>query len=133
MTNKIRLAAIARDAAARMESIDSMVLSYKTYEKKDFPKLMEDIPAGKLANFLASIAVSGGKANLVLNEIELIDSGVVLLCWQSPVGSTEKFLMGMRTVAYFEPLKAAVLNLTVIFEDHRGQRNLDPINKVIFF
>ena len=108
-----------------------MILSYKTYEKNDFHKLIDDIPAGKLANFLASTAVSGGKANLKLNDIVLIDSGVILLCWQSPVGSNEKFFMGMRTVAYFEPLKAAVLNLTVIFEDHRGQKNLDPLNKVI--
>jgi hypothetical protein len=30
----------------------------------------------------------------------------------------------MRVVAYFEPLQTAVLNLTVIFEDHRGQKNL---------
>ena len=36
----------------------------------------------------------------------------------------------MRTVGYVAPLRAAVLNLTVIFEDHRVQRNLDPINKV---
>ena len=36
----------------------------------------------------------------------------------------------MRVVAYFESLQTAVLNLTVIFEDHRKQKNLDPINKV---
>ena len=36
----------------------------------------------------------------------------------------------MRMVAYFAPLQTAVLNLTVIMEDHRGQKNLDPINKV---
>ena len=110
-----------------------MVLSYKTYEKKDFGRLYDDIPAGKLAHFLASAAVSGEKKDVTLMDIILIDSGVVLLCWQSPVGSEEKYLMGMRTVAYFKPLKAAVLNLTVIFEDQRGQKNLDPLNKVIIF
>ena len=36
----------------------------------------------------------------------------------------------MRMVAYFAPLQTAVLNLTVIMEDHCGQKNLDPINKV---
>ena len=68
--------------------------------------------------------------NFSMDDLILIDSSCVLVCWQSPPGSTEKHLMGMRTVGYFAPLKAAVLNLTVFFDDHGGQKNLDPINKV---
>ena len=39
----------------------------------------------------------------------------------------------MRSVGYFKPFNAAVLNLTVIFDKHRGQKNLDAFNKVTIY
>ena len=55
-----------------------------------------------------------------MENLILIDSASFLLCWFSKSGTIEKELIGMRIVGFFEPPKAAVLNLTVIFKDHRG-------------
>ena len=110
--------------------MNAMNITYKTFERKDFPKLLKVLPKENLKQFLMSKAVSGGNNNFSLDDLILIDNSCVLLCWQSSPGLTDKHLMGMRTVGYFAPFKAAVLNLTVIFDDHIGQKNLDPINKV---
>ena len=67
---------------------------------------------------------------LNLQDLVLIDDARLLCCWLSAAGSAEKELIGMRTVGYFAPFKAAVINLTVILSDHRTNKNLDPMNKV---
>ena len=110
--------------------MSSHSISYTTYQKSDFVKMANEIPPEKLTQFLQNKAVSGLREDFTLEDLILIDSAVFLLCWLSKSGSTEKELIGMRIVGFFEPLKAAVLNLTVIFQNHRGQRNLDPMNKV---
>ena len=48
----------------------------------------------------------------------------------SSAGSTEQTLIGCRQVSYFKPLRIAVLNTTVIFEDYEHQKNLDPLQKL---
>ena len=48
----------------------------------------------------------------------------------SPAGTTDSTIIGARIVSYYEPFEAAVLNLTVINEDNRGAKNLDPLNKM---
>ena len=63
----------------------------------------------------------------------MIDGSVLFLCWLSKSGRREKELIGMRSVGYFKPFNAAVLNLTVIFDKHRGQKNLDAFNKVTIY
>ena len=93
---------------------------------------MTAIPLPKLIDFLMSKAVSGGNSNFRMDQLLLIDSTCLFLCCLSKAGSTEKELIGMRIVGYLPQLKAAVLNLTVVFEDHREQRNLDPINKLTY-
>ena len=79
--------------------------------------LRADVPPEKLAEFLCSKAVSGGDTTFRLEDLTLIDDGRILCCWQSPPGTQEKLLTGMRMVSYFAPLQTAVLNLTVIMED----------------
>ncbi len=121
-----------KEEAARRKDVS--VAAHQTWQEnygaKELARLKEDVPADKLAEFLINDAVSGGDENFALEDLTLIDDGRILCCWQSPPGTEAKYLTGMRVVAYFEPLRTAVLNLTVIFEDHRGQKNLDPINKV---
>ena len=95
--------------------------------------MLKVIPFESLLEFLNNTAVSGSKKNFRLNELVMIDGSVLFLCWLSKGGKKEKELIGMRTVGYFQPFKAAVLNLTVIFEKHRGQKNLDSFNKVTFY
>ena len=92
--------------------------------------MLKVIPSDLLREFLDSTAVSGSNKNFKLKNLVMIDGSVLFLCWLSKCGKQEKELIGMRTVGYFEPFKAAVLNLTVIFKNHRGQKNLDSFNKV---
>ena len=110
--------------------MSSHSISYTTYQKSDFVKMANEIPPEKLTQFLQNKAVSGLREDFTLEDLILIDSAVFLLCWLSKSGSKVKELIGMRIVGFSEPLKAALLNLTVIFQDHHGQRNLDPMNKV---
>ena len=91
---------------------------------------MKVIPSDLLREFLDSTAVSGSNKNVKLKNLVMIDGSILFLCWLSKCGKQKKELIGMRTVEYFEPVKAAVLNLTVIFKNHRGQKNLDSFNKV---
>ena len=95
--------------------------------------MLKVIPSDLLREFLDSTAVSGSNKNFLLKDLVMIDGSVLFLCWLSKGGKQEKELIGMRTVGYFEPFRAAVLNLTVIFENHRGQKNLDSFNKVTFY
>ena len=86
--------------------------------------------------FLENTVVSGSgasKKNFRLNQLVMIDGSALFLCWLSKGGNKGKELIGMRTVSYFEPFKAAVLNFTVIFQKHRDQKNLDSFNKVTFY
>ena len=95
--------------------------------------MLEVIPSESLEEWLKSTAVSGSRKNFQLNDLVMIDGSVLFLCWLSKGGRVEKELIGMRSVGYFKPFKAAVLNLTVIFEKHRGQKNLDAFNKVTIY
>ena len=54
----------------------------------------------------------------------------MLVCSMSPAGSVDSIIIGARIVSYYKPFEAAVLNLTVIKEDNRGAKNLDPLNKM---
>eukprot|EP00588_Corethron_pennatum_P030363 CAMPEP_0194340680 /NCGR_PEP_ID=MMETSP0171-20130528/87246_1 /TAXON_ID=218684 /ORGANISM="Corethron pennatum, Strain L29A3" /LENGTH=181 /DNA_ID=CAMNT_0039105735 /DNA_START=176 /DNA_END=718 /DNA_ORIENTATION=+ len=92
--------------------------------------MSKKITSDKLREFLLSKGVSDGDENFTLDKLVLIDSAKIILCFLSPPGSDKKQLIGMRTVGYFEPFRAAVVNLTVIFKCHHGQKNLDPLNKV---
>ena len=94
---------------------------------------MQDLmPEGRMEEFLNNAAVGGNGQGFKLEDLTMIDKSVMFLVWLSKGGTAEKELIGMRTVGYFVPFKAAVLNLTVIFGDYRGQKNLDIFNKVIF-
>ena len=53
--------AIAKVAADRDTIIKPMIITYTTYERKDFPELLKVLPEEKLNQFLMSKAVSGGK------------------------------------------------------------------------
>ena len=81
--------------------------------------MLKNIPVESIVEFLDKTAVSGSKKNFWLNQLVMIDGSVLFLCWLSKGGKKEKELIGMRTVSYFQPFKAAVLNLTVIFQKHR--------------
>ena len=100
-----------------------------TYGKTELHELQSDVPPTELKEFLSNEAVSNSDA-FQLKDLVLIDQGRILCCWQSVPGSSSKRLIGMRVVAYFAPLQTAVLNLTVIMKDSRGQKNLDLMNKV---
>ena len=121
---------IARAEAVLKTSIQSHAISISDYRMEDYAKLEEEVPAAKIKEFLSNIAVSGMGRILTLRELILVDDGRLLCCWLSAAGSAEKELIGMRTVGYFAPFKAAVINLTVILSDHRTNKNLDPMNKV---
>ena len=95
--------------------------------------MLEVIPPESLEEWLKSTAVSGSRKNFELKDLVMIDGAVLFLCWLSKSGSREKQLIGMRSVGYFKPFNAAVLNLTVIFRAHRGQKNLDAFNKVTIY
>ena len=60
----------------------------------------------------------------------MTDGAKLLCCYLSPSGTRDKQLVSMRMVGYFAPLQTAVLNLTVIFKDHRGQKNLGGVRLV---
>ena len=53
-----------------------MILSYKTFEKKDFQRMMALIPADKLATFLGSTAVSGGNSDFWMDDLLLTLRGL---------------------------------------------------------
>ena len=90
------------------------------------------MPDGRIEEFLDNAAVGGNDNGFKLEELQMIDNSVMFLCWLSKGGTEHKELIGMRTVGYFKPFKADVVNLTVIFMQHRGQKNLDAFNKVIY-
>ena len=127
------LASIKKSKQIPKEPINFNSISYTTYVKSKFPAMLRIIPITKLTEFLMSKAVSNGNTNFKLNYMCMLNSACPLLCWISKADTTEKELIGMHTVGYFLPLKAAILNLTAIFKDHHGQRKLDPINKVAYF
>eukprot|EP01043_Picozoa_sp_COSAG02_P045141 COSAG02_NODE_4098_length_5781_cov_13.744984_7_plen_162_part_00 len=107
-----------KEEAARVKDVS--VAAHQTWQEnygaKELAGLKEDVPADKLAEFLINDAVSGGDETFALEDLTLIDGGRILLCYQSPPGTEQKYPTGMRVVAYFEPLQTAVLNLTVIFD-----------------
>ena len=77
----IRLCAIAKDKEMREEKINTMTLSYKTYEKQDFTEMLKVIPPERLSKFLTIMTVSGGNTDFTIHDLSLIDSSFVLLCW----------------------------------------------------
>ena len=85
----------------------------------------------KLKKMDLDFFVKNDKVNL--NSIDDLDwiypEQRILVCSMSPAGMTDSIIIGARSVSYYEPFKAVVLNLTVINEDNRGAKNLDPLNK----
>ena len=138
--NKIKNAAAKEDLEAseklvlEKEELERSALSYShtSYGKQQMHDLFVVFDEDKLTEFLLTESVSGGCKKFKLADLVLIDDARIVCCWVSPMGKTnaERLMIGIRMVSYFHPMRAVVLNLTVIFEDHRGQRHLDPMNKV---
>ena len=116
----------------RQEQTDNYSISYTTHWKEDFAAMQALMPDGRMEEFLDNTAVGGNGQGFKLDDLTMIDKSVMFLVWLSKGETAQKDLIGMHTVGYFVPFKAAVLNLTVIFGDYRGQKNLDSFNKVIF-
>ena len=116
---------------------NSINYTYTSYGKDELHDLYNVFETDLLAEFLLTESVSGGCKKFRLNDLIMIDDARIVCCWMSPIGKTqsEEHMFGIRLVAYFQPMRAVVLNLTVIFKNNRGQRNLDPMNKVriLFF
>ena len=64
----------------RDTTIKSMIITYGTYERKDFPELLKVLLEEKLNQFLMSKAVSGGKKYFSLRDLMLIDNSCALVC-----------------------------------------------------
>ena len=104
--------------------------SYTSYTKAEIGDLCEAFEPDLLHEFLLTESVSGGDQSFSLHNIILMDNAKIICSWISTIRTREKKVFGICVVGYFAPMKAAVLNLTVIFEGARGQRNLDPMNNV---
>ena len=100
---------------------DGLVFSYTTYGKGNLCKLHHDMEFEMLEEFLTDNTVSGGSLTFTLKDLALIDQGRILCCWSSAHGDTERRIFDIRVVGYFEPMKAIVFNLTVIFKHARSQ------------
>ena len=109
---------------------EGLLFSYTTYRQDDLRQLKCDLEYEMLEEFLSNEAVSGGFMTFTLKDLALIDQGRIVCCWSSLPGKEGRKIFGMRVIAYFRPMKAIVLNLTVIFMHARSQKNLDPMNKV---
>ena len=116
----------------RQDQIDTYAISYTTHQKEAFAAMQALMPDGRMEEFLDNAAVGGNGQGFKLDDLTMIDKSVMFLVWLSKGETAQKDLIGMHTVGYFVPFKAAVLNLTVIFGDYCGQKNLDSFNKVIF-
>ena len=121
-----------KDAERTAEELTCMSYSFTSYGKDEINDLYRVFEADLLAEFLLTESVSGGCKHFRLHDLIMIDDARIVCCWVSPIGKTdaERHMFGIRMVSYFHPMRAVVLNLTVIFKNDRGQRNLDPMNKV---
>ena len=92
------------------------------------------VPEGYLSHPVVCGMDDDGNPNppLAASDLVLIDQAVLLLAYMSSAGSTDQTLIGCRQVSYFKPLKIAVLNTTVIFEDYEHQKNLDPLLPTLY-
>ena len=55
----------------------------------------------------------------------------VMFVYFCPCGSTEKVLLAVRVLFYFEPLQAACFNYTVTNPRHRGEKLLTQVNRLL--
>ena len=113
--------AIERAAKVTETAKEGLQYSVDHYTIADLPELKKM----GLDFWLTSKAV-GLKS---IDELEWGPGQLMLVCPMSPAGTMDSTIIGARIVSYYEPFEAAVLNLTVINEDNRGAKNLDPLNK----
>jgi hypothetical protein len=121
--------AAAKEAAkvkADAEAQTTHSYSYTVYDKRYIAKHPDVVPV----QYLGHEVVCGTNPAISAKDLTFIDGAVLLVAFVSPIGETEPTQIGCRMVSYFEPLKMAVLNTTVIFDAHKGQKNLDPLQKI---
>ena len=83
-----------------------------------------------MTEFLRNPAVSGGDNKFWLEDLVLIYGAKIICCWLSKSGDRENVSVGIQSMGFSKPFKSAIVNLTVILEDHCTNKNLDSMNEV---